>query len=485
MTPERVLALDLGTTSVRALLVEASGEVLARAQRPLGTSFPRPGRVEQDPNEMWRCSVEVLREAVSQSGVDPRAIAGLGVVTQRATAHCWDGYTGESLAPAISWQDRRTAARVRELRGVGIPINTLASATKFEWLVENDPGVREAARTGRLRLGTPDAWITAKLTGLAQHVTDPGNASCTALFDMQTGDWAAPILELFGVPAEPLPRVVATSRVVGVTTPELLGQPIPIAARAGDQQAATFAQGVHAAGEGKLTLGTSAMLDVHTGDLPLAADSGSHSLVLWELEAGERAYCREATVITAGAAVDWLVALGIGADAREVDRLAAQVVSSGGVVFVPALEGLGSPFFDERATALLAGLTRGSGRAELARAVLEGVAHRVVDLCEALEFESTSLRVDGGLAQSAVLLQAIADLAGCEVLRAAEVETTALGAAFLAGLATGVFASPAECRRRLGAPVRFEPGPSSAGRDAERERWRQALARARRASPSG
>ena len=476
MTPSYLLALDLGSASVRALVVAASGSVCARAQRPLSASFPRRGWVEQDPNEMWRLSIEVLCEVMSQISVDPREVAALGVVTQRATAHCWDATTGEALAPAIGWQDTRTAERVRALRDLGLPINTLATATKFEWLLQNDSRVVEAARDGRLRLGTPDAWITSRLTSSAAHVTDPGSASCTALLDSTAGEWAPGLLELFHVPREALPEVVATSQVVGTTASELFGAPLPVAARAGDQQAAAFAEGVYAKGQAKLTLGTSAMLDLHVGSAPVAPRSGSYPLVLWQLGDSELSHCLEASVITAGAAVDWLVELGIGADAREVDRLAAEAGSTGGVLFVPALQGLGSPFLDESATAMFAGLTRGSGRSELARAVLEGIAHRCVDLCESLELVG-ELPVDGGLARSDFLLQAIADLGGVEILRAAEPETTALGAAFLAGLATDVFSSPADCQTRLRPATRFTPRTDSHHRTAERTRWRDLLNR--------
>ncbi len=476
MNPGYVLALDLGTTSVRALLVAESGSVCARAQRPLSATFPRRGWVEQDPNEMWRLAVDVLRDVMSQISVDPREVAALGVVTQRATAHCWDATTGEPLAPAIGWQDARTAERVRGLRDLGLPINTLATATKFEWLLENATRVVEAARAGRLRLGTPDAWITFMLTSSDAHVTDPGNASCTALLDSTAGEWAPPLLELFHVPPEVLPEVVASSRVVGTTPGDLLGAPVPVAARAGDQQAAAFAQGVHASGQAKLTLGTSAMLDLHVGSAPVAPGPGSYPLVLWRLDDSELAHCLEASVITAGAAVDWLAGFGFGADAREVDRLARQVESTGGVLFLPALQGLGSPFLDESATAMFAGLTRGSGRPELARAVLEGVAHRCVDLCETLGVAGI-LPVDGGLARSDFVLQAIADLGGIELLRAAEPETTALGAAFLAGLATDFFTSPADCQTRLSAPTRFAPRTDEHHRKAERDRWRDLLSR--------
>ncbi len=294
MTPGYVLALDLGSTNVRALVVAASGSVCARARRPLSVAFPRRGWVEQDPNEMWRLGVEVLREVMSQISVDPREVAALGVVTQRATAHCWDATTGEPLAPAIGWQDTRTAERVRALRDLGLPINTLATATKFEWLLQNDSGVAEAARAGRLRLGTPDVWITSRLTSSAAHVTDPGNASCTALLDSSAGEWAAGLLEFFQVPREALPEVVATSHVVGTTPSDLLGAPVPVAARAGDQQAAAFAQGVHTLGQAKLTLGTSAMLDLHVGSTPVTPEPGSYPLVLWRLGDSELAHCLEA-----------------------------------------------------------------------------------------------------------------------------------------------------------------------------------------------
>ena len=476
VTPGYVLALDLGSTSVRALLVAASGSICARAQRPLSAAFPRRGWVEQDPNEMWRLGVEALREVMSRTSVDPHEVAALGVVTQRATAHCWDAVTGEPLAPAISWQDTRTAERVRALRDLGLPINTLATATKFEWLLRNESRVGEAAREGRLRLGTPDAWLTSRLTSSGAHVTDPGSASCTALLDSTAGDWAPGLLELFHVPHEVLPEVVATSQVVGTTHRDLLGAPIAVAARAGDQQAAAFAQGVHAKGQAKLTLGTSAMLDLHVGSAPVVPEPGSYPLVLWGLGDSELAHCLEASVITAGAALDWLAELGVGADAGEVDRLAREADSTGGVLFVPALQGLGSPFLDESATAMFAGLTRGSGRSELARAVLEGVAHRCVDLCETLK-PAGELPADGGLARSDFLLQAIADLGGVEILRAAEPETTGLGAAFLAGLATEVFASPADCRARLPAPTCFAPRTDAHHRSAERSRWRTLLAR--------
>ena len=479
MSRDVVLALDLGTTSVRALVVAADGEVRARAQRPLETDYPAPGRVEQDPADLFSRSVEVLRGALAAARLSAADVAGLGVVTQRSTAIAWDAQSGEPLAPAIGWQDTRTAERVAGFRAAGIPLNTLASATKFEWLLANDPAVRKAADAGTLRLGTPDAWLTAGLTGFAAHVTDPGNASCTALFDAAQGEWAQPLLDLFGVPRECLPYPVPTSAVVGETPPALLGAGVRVAARAGDQQAAAFAQGVHTAGDAKLTLGTSAMLDLHTGGTLGEPGSGSYPLALWQLSDGSRAFCQEGTVITAGAAVDWLVSLGVARDAAELDALARSTPESGGVVFVPALQGLGTPWLDDAATGFVGGLTRGSGRGELARALFEGVAHRCVDVIDALDLPEAPLRVDGGLARSGFLLQSLADLAGRPVHRAAETETTALGAAHIAGLACGLWPDPETCRTTLAPPTEFHPTTDPITRAALRTLWQRTIQRTR------
>ena len=480
MSGTALLALDLGTTSVRALVVGGDGAVLARVQRSLASRYPRPGWIEQDPEEMWTSSLSVLREALVSARLDARAIAALGVVTQRSTALAWDARTLAPLAPAQSWQDQRTAERIAGFRAAGIPLNTLASASKFEWWLLHDDAVRAAAREGRLRLGTPDVWLTARLSGGALHLTEPGNASCTALYDAAKGEWAQPLLDLFSVPREALPEIGATSRVLCETPAELLGTPVRVAARAGDQQASAFAQGMLRRGDAKLTLGTSAMLDVHAGDEPAPLVAGAYPLALWELADGARAFCVEGTVITAGAAVDQWVELGLARDAAELSALAASTRDAKGVRFVPALQGLGTPFMDDGARGALLGMTRGSTRAELARAVLEGIAQRCVDVCEALPLGPGALRVDGGLAQSDGLLQSLADLGGREIARAAEVETTALGAAFLAGLATGLFADPAACARVAAPAKTFAPQLAESARAAERDAWRAALAHARR-----
>jgi glycerol kinase len=479
VTGSHLLALDLGTTGVLALVLAADGAIAGRSYRPLSTRHPSPDRVEQDPGEMWVSSVEVLRTALARAKLPAREIAGIGVVTQRATVVAWDARTGTPIGPAIGWQDQRTAERVAELRSIGIPITTHPSATKFEWLMTREPAVRKAAAAGRLRLGNPDAWLTDRLTGGALHVTDPGQASCTGLFDLESGTWWPIAVELFGLDAGTLPEIRATSEVVGETPRDLLGASIPVAARAGDQQAAAFAQGVHQPGDAKLTLGTAAMLDVHTGGTPLPDVPGLFALALWRLGEADDAFCMEGNVITAGAAVDWLVSLGILPEPSDLDRLASRADATEGVAFVPALQGLGSPFLDGDARGLLGGLTRGTTAAHVVRAVVEGIAHRCVDVFEAVELGDQPLRVDGGLARSELLLQCVADLGGRPLARAAETETTALGAAHLAGLAVKAFASPRACLEQTPEPTRFEPRIDAEERQRRRAAWRRVLARAR------
>ncbi len=478
MSGDAVLALDLGTTSVRALVVRGDGSVAARASRPLGVAFPAPGRVEQDPREFESAGVEVMREALASAGIGARELAGLGLVTQRATVIAWDARSGEPLAPAIGWQDQRTAERCAWFRERQIPITTLASATKLEWWLREDAAIKAAAQRGTLRLGTPDAWLAFRLSAGGAAHTDPGNASCTALYDGAADAWSAPLCALFGVDPAWLPALAPTSGVTGETRAGLLGAAVPLAARAGDQQAACFAQGVHAAGDAKLTLGTSAMLDLHHGSTAAAPPPGAFPLALWRLADGARAFCVEGMVIAAGAAIDWLVSLGIAPDAAALEALARATESSAGVAFVPALQGLGTPWLDERARGLVGGLTRGTGRGELARAAFEGIAQRCADVCDALAVPPGPLRVDGGLARADLLLERLADFTGREIWRAAETETTALGAAFLAGLATGVWHDTAACRAVLLPPRRFVPAMGNGERAQARARWLDVVARA-------
>lgn len=476
-----MLALDLGTTSVRALALRDDGRILARARRPLATQFPQPGRVEQDPAQWWERSLEALREALATAALDARDVAAIGVVSQRATAVAWDAASGRPLAPAIGWQDTRTGPRVQELAARGIAVGTMPSATKLEWLLTHVPACREAALAGRLRLGTPDAWLTDRLCGGAAFATDVGQASCTGLFDLRRGAWSAAALALFGIEAAWLPRLAPTSGVVGETPSALFGASIPVAARAGDQQAGSFAQGVLVPGQAKLTLGTSAMLEVHAGDTVPRPTRGGHPLALWELASIGRAYCVEATVITAGAVVDWLVQIGVLPDAASLDAIAAATPSSDGVVFVPALQGLGTPLLDTAARGACFGITRGTRAEHLVRAVIDGVAQRCADLEAAVDVAPGPLRVDGGLARSDAFVAALADATGRSVSRAAETETTALGAAYFAGLATGVWPDAEAAVATAAAPTRIESRIGARERAARRAQWQRAIARVREA----
>jgi glycerol kinase len=476
---ELLIGLDVGTTSAGALVMDGAGEVRGRAGRVLDCSFPAAGWVEQDPRALWENSLAVLREALAEAGASARDVAGLGVTTQRSTVLAWDRESGEPLAPAIGWQDQRTALRAAELQARGVPMPVQASATKLEWLLQNHAGVAAAARSGRLRLGTPDVWLTDRLTGGSRFVTDPSCASATGLYNPLEGAWMDPLVALFGVPPLALPTVVATAEVVAETPSDLLGAPVPVAARVGDQQSACFAQGVHRAGEAKLTLGTAAMLEVHTGDVLQQAGPGAHALALWRLPETSTHYCVESSVHTAGAVVEWLVGIGLLSDVASLDPVAREVDDADGVVFVPALQGLGTPFLDDEARGLLGGLTRGSKVAHVVRATVDGLAHRCVDLCEAAGLGAGPLRVDGGLARSELLLQTLADLGGRAVHRARDLDTTVLGAAQLAGLGAGVFTSLADCRARLAAPLGFESGLDDAARADRRGRWAEAIARVR------
>jgi glycerol kinase len=475
---EHVLALDLGTTGVRALVVGGDGAIRARAWRPLTSRFPRPGWLEQDPAEYWTRSDEAIRAALADAKLGGSDLAAIGVVTQRATALAWDARGGLPLAPAIGWQDQRTGSRVAELVARNVPVSTMTSGTKFEWLLRCDEAVGAAARSGRLRLGTPDAWLTDRLTGGSVFVTDASEACCTGLYDLRSGAWSEPALALFGIDRDWLPGLVATNAIVGETPCAWLGARVPVAARAGDQQAATFAQGAVVAGAAKMTLGTSAMLNVHTGEAPARVQRGAYPLALWEFASGPRSFCLEGTVITAGAAVDWLVDLGLLANASDLDRVAARAPTPEGVVCVPALQGLGTPHLDDGARGILLGLTRGARAEHVVRAMIEGIAQRCADVCEAMAPPPGPLRVDGGLARSDAFIAALANALGREVWRAAETDTTTLGAAYLAGLAVGIWRSAAEAVATAAAPARFAPQMDEAERGDRRAAWQRAVERA-------
>jgi glycerol kinase len=524
-----ILALDQGTTSSRALVFDESGAQLAMAQRELRQIFPRPGWVEHDPLEIWESQLEVAREALAAAGVGAAGVAALGITNQRETVVVWERATGRPIANAIVWQDRRTEPACERLRRdglqalfaerTGLTLDPYFSATKLAWLLDHQPGARAAAAAGRLACGTIDSWLIWNLTG-GVHLTDATNASRTLLYDLATGDWDPELMRLLDVPPEVLPPIRASAEIYGETVTALLGAAIPIAGVAGDQQAALFGQACFSPGMAKNTYGTGAFLLLHTGRRPVHSAHGLLTSPAWRL-AGGTDYALEGSVFVAGAAVQWLRdGLGLIRAAADVEALAASVPDSGGVVLVPAFTGLGAPRWQAGTRGALLGLTRGTTGAHIARAVLEGIAHQVADvlgaMAEDLAGQAMSpsragpsgagsaggadiasdpgsasqarslgeLRVDGGAAANDLLLQIQADLTGVPVVRPRVRETTALGAAYLAGLTVGVFRDLDEIAARWQPERRFEPAATSGWREEARARWAQAV-RAALAAPAG
>jgi glycerol kinase len=491
-TGKLVLALDTGTTSGRALVIDAAGSVLASAQQEAGLSTPQPGWVEQDAEELWRAQLVTARGALEKAGVSASDIAGIGIANQRETTIVWDRATSAPVAPAIVWQDRRTAAFCEELRAggaealvrrkTGLLLDPYFSGTKLRWLLDNVPGVRARAEAGELAFGTVDSWMTWRLSGGRVHVTDATNASRTLLYDIREGCWDDELLALFGVTRALLPEVVDSSGVVGESDPALLGAAVPIAGMAGDQQAALFGQACTRRGMIKVTYGTGCFLLLNTGDEPAPAPAGLVSTVALQ-RGGKRTYALEGSVFIGGAAVQWLRdGLGIVGGGAEATSLAQSVPTSDGVVFVPALAGLGAPYWDPYARGGIFGLTRGSTAAHLARATLEGIAFQVSDLYQA-EVDGAAVapeevRADGGAAASDLLLQFQADLLGVPVTRAGQPEATAFGAAWLAGLATGVWESEEEVAGLWTAGATFAP-VRQAGAGELRRRWQAAVSAVR------
>ena len=488
-----VLALDQGTTSSRAIVFGRDGLPQATAQQEFRQIFPHPGWVEHDPLEIWRTQRDTAALALASARLEGDSLAALGIANQRETTVLWERATGRPVAPAIVWQDRRTAAHCDALRQAGhedlfsrrtgLVLDAYFSGTKLAWLLENVPGARAAAGRGELAFGTIDSWLLWQLTGGAVHATDASNASRTLLFDIHALDWSDELLDLLGIPRAVLPKVVPSSGVVGETRCDGLPRGIPIAGIAGDQQAALFGQACHRPGMAKNTYGTGCFLLMNTGDRPAASRHRLVSTVAWQ-RTGRTAYALEGSVFIAGAAIQWLRdGLGLIARASEVDALAASVPDTEGVFFVPALAGLGAPYWDARARGTIVGLTRGSTRAHLARATLEAIAFQSAELIEAMTADSgvtlTELRVDGGATASELLMQVQADLLGVPVVRPRVAETTALGAAYLAGLATGFWRDEAEIAALWQRDRAFEPQrprDEGAGRMAQ---WRRAVERAR------
>ncbi|BDU78336.1 glycerol kinase GlpK [Mesoterricola sediminis] len=486
-----VLALDQGTTSSRALLFDGEGAVRSVAQKEFAQHFPRPGWVEHDAREIWETQLATAREALAAAGARPRDVAAVGITNQRETTVLWDRATGEPLAPAIVWQDRRTAGLCEELRTrglgplfqerTGLVLDAYFSGTKLKWLLDEIPGARARAERGELAFGTIDAWLAWNLTG--RHVTDPSNASRTLLFDIHRNRWDEELLGILDIPAAVLPAVADSSGPLGTIRPELFGGPLTLAGMAGDQQAATFGQACLEPGMAKNTYGTGCFMLMNTGDRPVLSRNRLLSTTLWKV--GDRLdYALEGSVFMAGAAVQWLRdGLGIIATSAEVEPLARSVPDSGGVFHVPAFTGLGAPWWDPAARGAFFGLTRGSHKGHLARAVLESIAYQTADLLTAMEADSgirlRELRVDGGASRNDLLMQFQADVLGVTVVRPRVTETTALGAAYLAGLAVGFWDTPEQLARNWRPEARFEPTLDATERSARLDRWHRAVARAK------
>jgi glycerol kinase len=492
-----VLALDQGTTSSRAIVFDPEGSAVACAQGEFRQIYPQPGQVEHAAEEIWGSQVAVAAEALARAGLSARDLAAVGITNQRETTVVWERATGRPVANAIVWQDRRTAGLCERLRQdgreplfrerTGLLLDPYFSGTKIAWILEHVPGARAAAEAGRLAFGTVDSWLIWKLTGGALHATDVTNASRTLLWNIHTGAWDPELLDALGIPAEMLPEVRSSSEVYAETLPEVFGAPVPLAGVAGDQQAALFGQACVKPGMAKNTYGTGCFLLLNTGSRPVASASQLVTTPAWRI-GGATDYALEGSVFVGGAVVQWLRdGLGLIRSSAEVEALAASVPDTGGVVLVPAFTGLGAPHWDPYARGTLVGITRGTTAAHIARAALEGIAFQVADVLTAMEVDSKAdsgvplaeLRVDGGAAVNDLLMQLQADLIGVPVTRPANTETTALGAAWLAGLAVGVWKSLDDVAGRWRVERVFEPRLDR-GRAAEmRERWARAVERAR------
>jgi len=494
-----ILALDQGTTSSRALLFDRSGSVVAMAQQEFTQHFPQAGWVEHDAMEIWRTQLAVAREALARAGLSAAQLRALAITNQRETTVLWDRRSGEPVAPAIVWQDRRTAGACDALRRrglaariqrkTGLVLDAYFSATKLQWLLDQVPGARARAAAGELAFGTIDSWLLWQLTGGRVHATDASNAARTMLFNIHSLQWDEELLRLFRIPRAVLPAVRPSSGVFGETDAGLLGAPVPIAGIAGDQQAATFGQACFAPGMAKNTYGTGCFMLMNTGT---AAVTSRHQLlgtVAWVgpgagLELRQACYALEGSVFMAGATIQWLRdGLQIIRSAAEVEALAASVPDTGDVYLVPAFAGLGAPDWDGHARGTLLGMTRGTTRAHIARAALEAIALQTADVFHAMGQDAgvplRELRVDGGASRNDLLLQLQADLLGVPVVRPRVTETTALGAAYLAGLATGQWSGADELTAQWQVERRFEPQLAPALREAKRARWREAVQRAR------
>jgi glycerol kinase len=488
---KHILALDQGTTSSRAILFDHAGSIVAVAQKEFPQIFPKPGWVEHNARDIWSTQVGVAAEVLGKADVGAADIAAIGITNQRETTVVWDRGTGEPICNAIVWQDRRTAGicdrlKARKLdrlirRKTGLVIDAYFSATKVQWILQNVKGARARAKAGELAFGTIDSWLVWNLTGGQVHITDVSNASRTMMLDIGKCEWDDELLALFGVPRSMLPEVKSSSEVYGVST--LFGAPVPIAGIAGDQQAALFGQACTKPGMAKNTYGTGCFMLMNTGTRRIASKNNLLTTVAWRI--GDRTeYALEGSIFIAGAVVQWLRdGLEFFRSAAEVEALAAGVEDSGGVYLVPAFAGLGAPHWDQYARGTIVGLTRGSTKAHIARAALDGIVLQVMDVLKAMEADAgirlKELRVDGGASANDLLMQLQADLLNVPVIRPKVAETTALGAAYLAGLAVGFWKSQADIARQWQVDKRFKPAMKPAVRTRIAKGWLRALSRAR------
>jgi len=486
-----ILALDQGTTSSRAILFDRAGAIVGSVQKEFPQIFPKPGWVEHDPRDIWSTQAGVAAEVLQKANLKASDVAAIGITNQRETTVVWDRATGEPICNAIVWQDRRTASicdrlKAKKLdrmirRKTGLVIDAYFSATKIQWILENVKGARARAKAGELAFGTVDSWLVWNLTGGKVHVTDASNASRTMLYNIAKGEWDDELLKIFGVPRSMLPQVRSSSELYGVST--LFGGPIPIAGIAGDQQAALFGQVCTKPGMVKNTYGTGCFMLMNTGTKPIVSKNNLLTTVAWRI--GTRTeYALEGSIFIAGAIVQWLRdGLGMIRASADVEALAASVPDTGGVYLVPAFAGLGAPHWDPYARGTIVGLTRGTTKAHLARAALEGIALQVMDVLKAMEADAgiklKELRVDGGACANNLLMQLQADLLRVPVVRPKVAETTALGAAYLAGLAVGYWKSQADIARQWQVDKRFRPEMKPAARNQTAAGWVKALSRAK------
>ncbi len=493
MARRYVLSVDQGTTSSRATVLDSKLQVCGVGQKEFTQFFPKPGWVEHDLNEIWSTTEWCIAKALKSAGIKGSDLAAIGITNQRETTGLWNRGTGKPLHKAIVWQDRRTTDLCNELKAhgheakvketTGLVLDPYFSGTKVKWLLDNVKGARDAAKAGDLAFGTIDTWLVYKMTGHASHVSDVSNASRTMLMGLQSLEWDEAMLSMLDVPRSVLPRIAASAEVYGMTRGmKSLPDGIPVSGMAGDQQAALFGQACFSPGESKCTYGTGAFLLMNVGEAPVASKAGLLTTVGWKLD-GKTTYALEGSCFIAGAAVQWLRdGLGLIKKASDVEALAKTVKSTGDVVFVPALAGLGAPHWQPEARGLFAGIDRGTTKGHLARAVLEGVALQIQDLAEAMKLDSgkdiPAFKVDGGAVRNDLLMQYQADILGTNVVRPKNVETTSLGAAFLGGLGVGFWKSPDDVRKVWKADKVFKPKMSDGERAQHLGKWRDAVKRA-------